>query len=37
MCFDLLGFDIILDNTFKPYILEVNHAPSLNLDTALDR
>lgn len=37
MCFDILGFDIIIDNNFKPFILEVNHSPSFNLDTALDK
>lgn len=36
MCFELLGFDIILDNQYKPYLLEVNHAPSFNTDTPLD-
>ena len=36
MCFELLGFDIILDHTLKPFILEVNHAPSFNIDTKLD-
>ena len=36
MCFELLGFDIILDSKFKPYLLEVNHAPSFNTDTPLD-
>jgi len=36
MCFEILGFDIILDQTFKPYLLEVNHAPSFNTDTPLD-
>ncbi len=37
MCFDILGFDFILDNNLKSYVLEVNHAPSMNLDTPLDR
>ncbi len=36
MCFEILGFDIILDSNNKPYLLEVNHAPSFNTDTQLD-
>jgi len=36
MCFEILGFDIILDQLAKPYLLEVNHAPSFNTDTSLD-
>ena len=36
MCFELLGFDVILDHNLKPYVLEVNHAPSFNTDTDLD-
>jgi tubulin polyglutamylase TTLL6/13 len=36
MCFEILGFDIIVDSNLKPYILEVNHAPSLNSDTQYD-
>jgi len=36
MCFEILGFDIIIDNKGKPLLLEVNHAPSFNVDTALD-
>ncbi|MES1904262.1 MAG: Tubulin polyglutamylase ttll6, partial [Paramarteilia canceri] len=35
-CFELLGFDIIFDNKMKPYVLEVNKAPSLATDSALD-
>lgn len=36
MCFELLGFDIIIDKNLRPYLLEVNHAPSFNTDTPLD-
>jgi tubulin polyglutamylase TTLL6/13 len=36
MCFELLGFDVILDSDLIPYILEVNQAPSFNTDSPLD-
>lgn len=37
MCFEILGFDIIIDHKGKPMLLEVNHAPSFNDDTPLDK
>ena len=36
MCFEILGFDIILDSNLNPYVLEVNHTPSFTTDSPLD-
>jgi tubulin polyglutamylase TTLL6/13 len=36
MCFEILGFDVLIDKKGAPWLLEVNHAPSFNCDTALD-
>jgi len=30
-------FDILIDKKFKPFLLEVNHAPSFNDDTEIDK
>jgi len=36
-CFEILGFDIILDMNLKPYVLEVNHSPSFHTDSQIDK
>ncbi|TMW58018.1 hypothetical protein Poli38472_013492 [Pythium oligandrum] len=36
-CFEILGFDIMLDATCKAWLFEVNHAPSFAGDSPLDR
>ena len=37
MCFEILGFDIMLDHKLNPYIIEINYTPSFTCDTPLDR
>lgn len=36
MCFEVLGFDILIDEKLKPWLIEINHAPSFGTDTCLD-
>jgi len=36
MCFEVLGFDILIDSKLKPWVIEINISPSFNVDTPLD-
>ncbi|KAL3867098.1 hypothetical protein ACJMK2_044329 [Sinanodonta woodiana] len=36
-CFEILGFDIIMDRKLRPHVLEVNHSPSFTTDSDLDK
>jgi len=35
-CFEIFGFDVLIDDPLKPYLIEVNLSPSMACESPLD-
>lgn len=35
-CYELFGFDILIDSTLKPWLIEINGPPALSIDSDID-
>ena len=35
-CFELFGFDIMIDNALRPWLIEVNSSPAMSMDNNID-
>jgi tubulin polyglutamylase TTLL5 len=36
-CFELFGFDVLIDSNLEPWLLEVNLTPAMGCDSPLDQ